>query len=68
MARSGLDELGDEVADSENLDTMREQLLASGMSNAHVAESVRLVQAALQVVPVPPVVQSQSAGFSASAN
>ncbi len=57
------------MADSvKSPDEQMRGLLATAMADAHVAESARLVHAAMQVVPVPPVVQSQFAGFSTSAN
>ncbi len=57
-----------EVADTLNPEALRDQLLTIAMADAHVAESAQLVYAALQVVPVPPALQAQAAGFSTSGN
>lgn len=56
------------TGDGDSRDDQMQRLLATAMSDAHVAESARLVHAAMQIVPVPAVVQSETAGFSTSAN
>lgn len=49
-------------------DAMLAEILSAALADTHVAESVRLVQAASLVVPIPPVVQSQATGSNASTN